>query len=109
MHSITRRATFIFLGGAALAACTGGQIDPQKILDTLKQACGIVVPLATIVAVVNASVGPTVNGVVDLLCSGFKQTVAAQKLGGALKEGQTIDYVVTVNGKDIPVTATVQH
>jgi len=108
MHS--RRATFIFLGGAALAACTGGQIDPQKVLDGLKAACGIAVPVATVIAVINASVGPTVNGVVDLLCSGFKQSMAG-KLGTPMKEGTTADYVVVVNGKDIPVTATVvgQH
>ena len=101
--------------GDLLASCTSGQIDPAKIADLLKQACGIAVPVTTIVQVVNASIGATVQSIVDLLCSGYHATLAAHAAAAksnnlaapaAPASGAEVPYDVIVNGKVIHIVAT---
>lgn len=89
-----------------LGSCTNGQIDPQKVIDALKVACGIAVPAATVVAIINAGVGLTVQSVVDIICSGYRATVAAQ--GKNMAAGTQVEYDVEVNGKTIHVIAVKQ-
>ena len=101
-----RRELAIVVIASAAAACTGGQIDPNKVVDSLKSACGIAVPAATVVAIINASVGATVQSIVDLLCSGFHQALAERKLGATA--GTKVEYDVVVNGQKIHVEATKQ-
>lgn len=105
MHN--RRATLGLLAAVPfLSYCTNGQIDPQKVIDALKIACGIAVPAATVVAIVNAGVGLTVQSVVDIICSGYKATIAAQ--GKNMAAGTQVEYDVEVNGKTVHVVATRQ-
>ncbi len=102
----TRRSVFGLLAAIPfVASCTNGNIDPVKVADLLKQVCGIVVPLATIVAIINAGIGGTAQTVVDLLCAGYHQALAGKT---GLAAGATTEYDVTVNGKVIHVIATKQ-
>jgi hypothetical protein len=104
-----------FVGAAAvigLAGCTAtGGIDPAAVAAALKGLCGIAVPLATITSIINAAAGATVQSVVDTICSGFHSALAAQTqaglLKGPLKSGTEVNIVVTVGGRQIPVTCTV--
>ncbi len=100
----TRRGVFGLLAAIPfVASCTNGSIDPVKVADALKAACGIAVPLATIAAVINASIGGTVASIVDLLCSGYHQALAGKT---GLAAGGTVEYDVTVNGHVVHVVAT---
>ncbi len=102
----TRRSVFGLLAAIPfVASCTNGNIDPVKVADALKAACGIAVPLSTIVAVINASIGGTIAGIVDLLCSGYHQALAGKT---GLAAGTTVEYDVVVNGKTVHVVATKQ-
>lgn len=92
-----------------LAGCTNGTIDPQKVVDTIRTACAIAIPVATVAAIINAGVGMTAQAIVDLVCSAYKSSLASRNLGDAgLKTGEKIDFIVHVGGKDIPVEAVVQ-
>ncbi len=101
---LNRRNTFIVITGAGLAACTNGNIDPVKIDALLKQACGIAVPLATIVEILHLDPTMSASAIVNLLCSGYTAQVAASK--PALKAGSSVEYDVVVNGKTVHVIAT---
>jgi hypothetical protein len=109
---ISRRQSIILAIGtlgltALVSACTNNALDPAKINDMLKTACGILVPAATITAIINAQIGITAQVVVDLLCGGFKAQTEKMGATGAPK-GSTVEYDVDVNGKTIHVVATVQ-
>ncbi len=96
-----------------LTACTNGQLDPQKIVDAIKNGCHIAVPLATIIAIINAAYGVTLQAIVDMVCSAYQSALQAKGLKGPLASGTEVEFVVTVtdkNGKQtsIPVKATVQ-
>ena len=102
-----------------LAGCTNGQVDPQKVVDVVKTACAIAVPaavVASIIATLRAAsaarqeagaTAPTVQAIVDLICSAYHSSLQARKLG-APAAGSTVEFVVVVSGKEIPVTAVVQ-
>jgi hypothetical protein len=116
MHRRTLLGFALGFAAMPIVSCTStGTIDVQKVLDGLKVACGIAVPAATVTSIINASVGATVQSIVDLLCSGFHTTMAAEamaaKKGGMaapapLAVGASVDYDVIVNGKPIHVVAT---
>ena len=89
-----------------LVGCTNGAIDPQKVADAIKSACGIAVPLATVTTIINAAVGATVQFVVDLVCTGYHSALAANKTTASA--GTSVKFPVVVNGKTIEVTAVVQ-
>jgi|SRR5690349_5074250 len=105
---IARRALLSGIPVLAVVGCSNGQIDPQKVLDGLKAACGIAVPAATVVSIINAAVGSTVQSIVDLICSGYMSAQAAQVASGKAKAGpkDTVHFIVVVNGKQIEVDAT---
>ena len=104
MASLVGTAAF---AGLVLAGCTaGGGIDPAAVAAALKGLCGIAVPLATIVAIINAAAGATVESIVSMICSGYHSALAAQKQG-PMKPGTEVDIIVTVGGKQIPVKVTV--
>jgi hypothetical protein len=107
---IDRRYLLVAAAVLPFAGCTNGQVDPQKVLDLLKGACGILVPLATIVEMLKLDPTLSASAIVNLICSGFKTAVAAQAAQGRLAAtpGQTIEYDVIVNGKPVHVVATVQ-
>ena len=111
---ITRRAVSISaipsgLALALLGCSSTGTIDPTAVANALKSGCGIAIPLATITTIINAAIGATLETIINLICSSFKASVAASATLGAapLAVGGTHDFVITVNGKTIPVQATV--
>ncbi len=95
------------LGGLALSACTNGSIDPNAVLAALKTACGIAVPAATILQIFNLDPTQSVSAIVNLICSGYQQTqAAAGQKGRKLAAGESVHFVVEVNGHEVDVTAT---
>jgi hypothetical protein len=112
-RNMLRSAAMFTAGGATLGmlGCTNGAIDPAAVAAALKGLCGIAVPAATIVTLINSVAGATVESVVALICSGYHSSVAAQTAAGVLKgplaSGTTVNFVVIAGGKQVPVTATV--
>ena len=110
--TITSRRNILLAGAGAailpIVSCTNGAIDPQKVADAIKTACGIAVPIATVTSIINAAVGATVQFIVDLVCTGYTTAKAANKLGAEPAKGSTVHFVVVVNGKPIEVDAVVQ-
>ncbi len=90
-----------------MASCTGGQIDPQKVIDTARTVCGIVIAFDSVIAIINAGVGLTVDAIVQAVCSAFKAQLAAEKLQ-ALPPGTKVKVPVVINGKTIDVFVTVK-
>lgn len=105
-----RKLVFAFLtSGFLLAGCSGTQLDPAVIANLIKTACGIAVPVADIVVIINADTGHTAKAIVDVVCSGYKSAIAdTSGLKAPRKTGEPITFVVQVNGKDVTVHATPQ-
>ncbi len=89
-----------------VASCTStGTIDPQKVIDAIKVACGIAIPAATVLTIFNAGVGMTAQAIVDIVCSGYHQALAGKT---GLAAGTSVEYDVVVNGTKVHVVATKQ-
>jgi hypothetical protein len=108
---LSRRGIALILASApALSACgSGGTVDPAAVAAQLKSLCGLVINVGTILTVINAAAGQTLEGVVNLICSSFKASVAQSvRLGGPLLAvGSEHQFVVSVKGESILVTATI--
>jgi hypothetical protein len=113
---MNRRLLLAGVAAIGMAGCTPGTttLDPVAIANAIKIACGIAVPAATVLEVINAAAGATVSMVVSLICSSYKNSLAAQTSGAKLAIGATVTFVVHVCDdtgkvcKDVPVSATVQ-
>jgi hypothetical protein len=109
MTPINRRA--LLLAGATLPVLGMGggcAIDPVKVQDAIKTACGIAVTAATIAAIVGLDPTMSISAIVSLICSGYQTAKSAGKLGAEPTKGTTVHFVVYVNGKPVDVEATVQ-
>jgi hypothetical protein len=115
------KRTLLFAGAATavitLPRCTPGTttLDPAAIANAIKIACGIAVPAATVLEVINAAAGATASLIISLVCSSYKNALAAKAGGGAkLAAGAEVNFVVHVCDdagkvcKDIPITAMAQ-
>lgn len=104
-------ATIGGMGMGGLSTCSS-TLDPTSIANAIKIACGIAVPAATVLEVINAAAGATASVIVSLICSSYKNALAAQ--GGKMGAGGEINFVVHVcdatgaTCKDIPVVAKAQ-
>jgi hypothetical protein len=90
-----------------VAGCTNNQIDPAKVIDGIKTACGIAVTAATIVAIIGLDPTMSISAIINLVCTGFHSAQENGKLK-ATEKGATIHFPVTVNGKTVDVEAVVQ-
>lgn len=97
-------------GAVAMSAgCTNGQIDPAVVVADIKAACKIAVPVADVVSIINAGVGLTAQGIVNIVCSGFAASQAASNsAAAAATPAGEVDFPVVVNGKTVTVHATRQ-
>jgi len=97
------------LGG--MSGCSSTALDPTAIANAIKIACGIAVPAATVLEVINAAAGATAAMVISLVCSSYKNALAAQTSAGRLAAGTQINFVVHVcdatgaSCTSVPVTA----
>lgn len=116
MINTNRRALLLMGAATGLSACSAipgfpPTLDPVALANDIKVACGIAVPAATVLAVINAAAGATAAMIISLVCSSFKNA-QAQMLGGRLAAGAEVSFIVHVcdaNGscKSVPVVATV--
>lgn len=90
-------SAFLLMG----TACTGTTISGAAVVAAVQQACGIIVPIADIAALVNAN--PTFNTVdlvANAICNAFKAqqakaATATQPISGTLIiNGVLIHYTV---------------
>lgn len=84
---------------ATLTAC---EVDPAKVVDAIKQGCGIAVVAASVADIIAKDPTMSITAITNLVCTGFKAAQATGKLGTA--EGKSFE--VTVNGQ--PVTIKLQ-
>lgn len=99
---ISRRHLTLVIPAAILLGCTNNQIDPQKLIDAIKTACGISVIVASAVALINAGVGMTLQAIVDAVCTGYQNAQASGNLKAAAPGGK-LRFPVVINGKTIDV------
>ncbi len=109
---MTSRRNLLLTGVAMAAMGMGGtsscSIDPAKVQEAIKTACGIAVTAATIAAIVGYDPTMSISAIVNLICSGYQTAKSAGKLGAEPAKGATVHFVVYVNGKPVDVEATVQ-
>jgi len=120
MTLTNRRALLLFgaatvggMGMGGTSSCSS-TLDPAVIAADIKTACGIAVVAATIAQIINAGVGMSAQAIISLVCSSYKNAVAAQTSGGGkFAAGTQINFVVHVcdtsgSCKNVPVAATAQ-
>jgi hypothetical protein len=116
----TNRRALLLMGAATIGGMGMGgtstcssTLDPAAIANAIKIACGIAVPAATVLEVINAAAGATAAMIISLVCSSYKNASAAQ--AGKLAAGGEVNFVVHVCDatgtacKDIPIVAKAQQ
>jgi len=118
----TNRRALLLMGAATIggmgmggASTCSTSLDPAAIANAIKIACGIAVPAATVLEVINAAAGATASMIISLVCSSYKNAAMAHaSSNGKLAAGTQVSFVVHVcddtgaSCKNIPVAATAQ-
>jgi hypothetical protein len=89
----------------SFGGCTNNQIDPQKVADSIKTACGILVVAAQVADILKLDPTLSASAIVSLICTGFTNAQASGALASAPPHGEVI-FTVLVNGKPVQIEAT---
>lgn len=90
----------LLVSGFVLVGCTGTTITADQVAAAIKQACGIIVPIADIAVLITQAnpIATTVDGLANAVCNAYRtqlQATPGVKEGTVVVNGVTIHYTTT--------------